>query len=201
MRIRSAPPRGFSLPELLAVLLVLGLVAALAVPAFGEISSQLSLRAACADVAAIFNKARMHAAFERRDTGVKWISAGGDVVLTIYEDGNGNGVLSADIRSGVDRRVAGPFSMKGKHPGVTFSFVPRFSGPDPGGAAIGDLSDPIRFGRSDICSFSPLGHSSPGSVYLSNGRSRQAVVRVGPMSSTIQILEWESGAKAWRKRW
>jgi len=39
---------------------------------------------------------------------VKWVSGNGDIVLTMFEDGNGNGVLSADIREGKDRLVAGP---------------------------------------------------------------------------------------------
>ncbi len=193
--------RGTSLPELLVVLAILGLVFALSVPALSDLLAEEGLQAAAREVSAILTAARARAVFQGAEVGVKWISAGGDLVLSVHQDRNGNGVTTAEIRNGVDRLVAGPYWLRGKYPGISFSFVPGFDDLDPGGAPIGDLGDPLRFGRSDICSFSPLGKASPGSVYLSNGKRRQAAVRITPSNAKIQIFTWHGKSLKWIKRW
>jgi len=192
---------GTSLPELLVVFLILGLVFALSVPALSDLLAEEGLQTAAREVSAILTTARARAVFQGTEVGVKWISSGGDLVLSVYQDGNGNGVTTADIKKGVDRLVAGPYWLRGKYPGISFSFVPGFDDLDPGGAPIGPLTDPLRFGRSDICSFSPLGKASPGSVYLSNRKRRQAAVRVTPANAKIQIFTWHGKSLKWIKRW
>ncbi len=194
--------RGVTLPDLLASLAVLAVVTALGVPALSGVFSQSMLREAARDVANVFNRARLRALDTGRDVGVKWLSSGGDVTFTLYEDRNGNGVLTADIRSGIDRPIGAPFSVRGRFPRATASFLTDFPGGDPAGGSpgsVGDLSDPIRFGRSDICSFSPMGHASPGSVWLSDGQGRQTVVRVSPMTAQIQIHDWCAPRRTWIK--
>jgi type II secretory pathway pseudopilin PulG len=193
--------RGTSLLELLVVLLILGLVAVLSVPALSDLLAEEGLATATREVSAILNAARARAIFQGVEVGVKWISSGGDLVLSVYQDGNGDGVTTADIRRGVDRLVAGPYWLRGKYPGISFSFVPGFNDLDPSGAPIGDLTDPLRFGRSDICSFSPLGKASPGSVYLSDRKRRQAAVRVTPANAKIQSFTWHGKSLKWIKRW
>ena len=43
--------------------------------------------------------------------------------------------------------------------------------------------------------------ASPGSIYLSDRRSRQALVRVSPITSSIHIWDWQPGSKKWVRRW
>lgn len=200
MKRPSRRTAGYALVELLAVLLILGFLFAVGLPALAQISAQISLKTACVDLASMLNQVRAQAAFDGKDVGVKWQLTEDDLIYTVYADGNGNGILSDDIRRGIDPRVAGPVSLKKRYPGITFSFFPGFKGADPGGAPIGDLSDPIRFGRSDICTFSPMGRATPGSLYMSNGRDRQAVIRVSPMSAALQVYDWVPGARKWTKR-
>src|SRR5450631_3141846 len=113
--------RGTSLLELLVVLLILGLVAVLSVPALSDLLAEEGLATATREVSAILNAARARAIFQGVEVGVKWISSGGDLVLSVYQDGNGDGVTTADIRRGVDRLVAGPYWLRGKYPGISFS--------------------------------------------------------------------------------
>ena len=61
----------------------------------------------------------------------------------------------------------------------------------------GTLSgDPIRFGRSDILSFSPLGTATPGTFYLV-GDGAQAAVRVTGGSARVRLMVWRGN---WRER-
>jgi type II secretory pathway pseudopilin PulG len=201
----SHPPlrsscRGITLPELVVSLALTGMITATALPALSNILKKTSIDAATTDVALVFTLARNRAILSGRDAGVKWYAKADDVVLTLYEDGNGNGVMTADIQKGVDRLVAGPYWMKGKYPHITFSFLRDFNWLDPSGNPIGNLADPIRFGRGDICTFSPDGQASPGSVYLSNGVDKQSVVRVSPASGRIQIFDFEPKKRKWVRR-
>jgi hypothetical protein len=62
----------------------------------------------------------------------------------------------------------------------------------------GDLAgDPIRFGSSDILSFSPLGTATPGTFYLA-GDFAQAAVRVTGGSARVRLMVWRGGR--WRER-
>ena len=57
--------------------------------------------------------------------------------------------------------------------------------------------DPVRFGVSDILSFSPLGTATPGTFYLA-GDAGQAAVRVTGGSARVRLMVWRSGR--WRER-
>jgi hypothetical protein len=115
--------------------------------------------------------------------------------FSVYADGNLNGVLADDIRRGIDRRVSGPFRLDGKAPGVWVGInrgVPAIP-PDTG---ILDTRDPIRFGRSNMVSFSPLGTATPGTFYLA-GESLQAAVRVVGGTARVRLMVWRG---TWRER-
>jgi hypothetical protein len=56
--------------------------------------------------------------------------------------------------------------------------------------------DAIRFGRSDILSFSPLGTATPGTFYLS-GDGAQAAVRVTGGSARVRLMIWRG---SWQER-
>ncbi len=201
MRTRPHTSRGFSFSEITAVVAILGVVTAMALPALTRFENNAAFRGACNEVAHLLVMARDRAILKGQETGLRWVASGGDLVFTMYEDGNRNGVLTDDIKKGIDKKVFGPFSLRGKYPGIAFAFVAGFSSPDPSGNPIGNLGDPIRLGSSNICSFSPLGKASPGTIYVSNGRERQAAVRITPTSAKIQVLEWTGPTTKWVRRY
>ncbi len=51
----------------------------------------------------------------------------------------------------------------------------------------------------DICSFSPLGESTPGSIYLWDGRDRMAVVRVYGRTGKVRTLYYRRGERGWTR--
>lgn len=189
--------RGLTVFEASTAALIVAFAVSLAAPAYQEILSQFMLRQACVDVATHCYRAQALAAIERKDVGIRWILVDGDLTITAYQDGNGNGILSKDIKRGIDRPVFGPISLKGRHPSITFSFLPGFAGLDPNQDPPGDLDDPIRFGRSNISTFTATGQASPGSVYLSNSRNRQGMVRISPVSGQIRTFEYFPTLRQW----
>ncbi|MBK8594297.1 MAG: prepilin-type N-terminal cleavage/methylation domain-containing protein [Holophagales bacterium] len=193
--------RGVTLFELLTVLSILSLTAGLSSAAVHTFARMTSLRAASQEVASVFSQARSRALHRNAYSGVKWIARDGDLSLEIHDDGDGDGVRNDDIESGVDPLVFGPISVKNRWPKVRVGFIPGFLGRDPKGNPVGDLSDPIRFGHSDIASFSPVGDCSPGSVWLGDGQDRQALVRLTPGSATIGIYEWVGARRTWLRTW
>ena len=59
------------------------------------------------------------------------------------------------------------------------------------------LDDPIRFNRSDLASFSPMGAATPGSVYISDQRSNLVVVRVTSRTGRVRVLRYDYDTEVW----
>ena len=188
--------RGFSLIEALTVSAIVLVMAGVAAPYFRahfadahilgagqQFKSHFRLAWSTAVRSGVYTAIR----FERFDDG--------RVFYSVYSDGNGNGVLSADIARGHDKRIAGPFSLSGGAPGVSVAINPGVPDPTPGNGLLS--GDPVRFGKSDILSFSPLGTATPGTFYLA-GDSVQAAVRVNGGSARVRLMIWRGGK--WRER-
>src|SRR5207253_7762094 len=71
-----------------------------------------------------------------------------DVCSSDLVDGNGDGVRTADITKGIDRRVGAIECLPDNYVGVDFGLLPGLPPLDPGGPAPG--SDPIKLGNSDL---------------------------------------------------
>ena len=89
----------------------------------------------------------------------------------VYVDGNGNGVRTRDIQRGEDQRIGSVEHLSDHFAGVDFGVLPGLPPVDAGSAAPG--TDPIKLGASSILTFTPLGTSSSGSLYLRGRRNRR----------------------------
>jgi hypothetical protein len=186
---------GISAVGLLWTLALGGTVLALATPGLKNLESSVSVRSAAGEVGVAMYRARATAIARNVNVGLKFRRNGDRYEWTIYADGNGNGIRSGDITSGVDKPLASfTWSRNDVLPGIlTGQRVP-----DPSGSGFLDRpDDPIRFNASDICSFSPLGESTPGSVYLWDGRDRMAVVRVFGRTAKMRTLYYRRGERTW----
>ena len=117
----------------------------------------------------------------------------------MVEDGNGNGLRTAEVRRGVDPTVSGPHHLQDQVEDVRLGFPPGGPFPriPPRTGNIVDTDDPVQFGRSDIVAFSPLGRSSSGTLYVTDGRRGLfAIVLFGP-ATRARVWRYDSVGGKW----
>lgn len=191
---------GFQLLELLIGLVILSLFATLVTPSLVRASAGLRVRLAATEIAGIMRRARSLAVVRSAKVAVKFRTRGdGRVTYTLYRDGDGDGVLNRDIDRGIDPPLTGTRALVHMGSDVHFGFPPGPAPREPRGRRrMTRLDDPIRFNRSDLASFDPLGTSTPGSVYLTDGRDRLAVVRLYHRTGKVEILTYDPETETWR---
>ena len=191
---------GFSLLELMVVIAVLSILL-LSAPRIVTWSLGLQVRLAAWELVSTLRQARSTAIRLGVNVGVKFrTSDNGSVSFTLYQDGDRDGVRNKDIESGVDPRLGLPRQLHHFGRRVAFGFPAGVRPRDPGDPRrrLGNLRDPIRFNRSDLASFGPLGGSTPGSLYLSDGRFHLVVVRVYGRTGKVKILRYDVRSERWR---
>jgi hypothetical protein len=190
--------RGHTLIETLTVVALIVTLAGVGVPWLRAFLVEARLLGAGRQFKAEFLHARSLAVRGARNTAIRFEKdADGRWLYATYADGNRNGVLAADIRAGVDRRIAGPRRLDGGAAGVFVGIHPDVPAPPPEGGTL-DPARPIQFGSAFMLSFSPLGTATPGTFYLA-GEARQAAVRVTPGTARVRLLVWSRGRR-WTER-
>jgi prepilin-type N-terminal cleavage/methylation domain-containing protein len=189
-------PDGFTLLEMAVALAVLAVLFALGLPQVRAYSEHAYVEAAGRAFEGEFRHAQSIAVRSRAQTALVFEADDDPPTYALYADRNHNGVRRADIRTGVDERLAGPFALAAGLPDVRVAILPGLRQIPPATGLL-DPSDPIRFGNSDILSFSPLGTATPGTFYLA-GRHLQAAVRVVAGTARVRLLVCRPGGR-WRE--
>jgi len=188
---------GYSLVELIVCLAISLMLAGLAAPAV--LGARDIVRAASAGdhLAAILQRARTEALKRNSHVAVRFEADGSSSRYALYVDGNGDGVRTAQIASGLDHQLQASESVEQHFPGVGFGMADGV--PTVDGEGTGD-GDPIRVGRSRMISFSPAGTCTPGTVYLLGRGRQQLAVRVLGSTGRIRTLQFNFAAAAWQAR-
>jgi prepilin-type N-terminal cleavage/methylation domain-containing protein len=178
--------RGRTLIELLLVLAIVLVAASMLIPGLRAYSQEAQLMGAAQAFRGRFREAYSIAIKKNVATAIRFETVGGVTFYSLYVDGNHNGVLSADIQRGRDRRIEGPLRLDAGASGVRVGINPGVPAIPPDRGTL-EPDDPIRFGRSNMLSFSPMGTATPGTFYLA-GESAQAAVRVTPGTARVRIM-------------
>ena len=137
----------------------------------------LAARVAAAKLLAVSRAATVALRFEQHD---------GRVLFGTVIDGNGNGVRTADLTVGIDRRIEPPIELGAHYPGVVIGLAPDT--PE---------TDPVQVGSANLWSFTPVGTATPGSVYVRGPDGTQWVVRVFGGTGRARVLRYEPARRAW----
>lgn len=187
---------GFSPPEVCAVVAIIGVLALCAVPAFASYRRRASMAAAAAELRSIVRGVRARAIARNRHCGVKFMKTGREWTYSLYEDGDGDGIHTDDIERGTDRRYFGPAIVM---PSAHLATIGLLSTTvrDPEGDLLLPTASAVQFNRSAICSFSPTGSGTPGSVYLIDQAGQLFVARVYGASGRVRVLRYQAMRQKW----
>jgi prepilin-type N-terminal cleavage/methylation domain-containing protein len=189
---------GFSLLELVTVVAIIGLIVAVSLPSFRYLSERSAVAAAAAELRSIVREARSHAIVHGRNTAVRFELHDGEWLYSIYVDGDYDGVRTDDIAKGIDRRIAGPRAVLPHASNVKIGLPPRRL-PDPDGKGwIEAGASPVRFSVSRLCSFSPRGSGTGGTVFLTDGKSMAAAVRVYGPTGRVRVERFREVTGRWQ---
>jgi len=191
---------GYQLIELLIAMAISSLVLAIGIPPLLNLAAGLRVELAAAEVASAFHVARAYAIRHDANVGLKFsVDPDGTVTWALYRDGDGDGVLTPDIASGDDPEVLPRSRLAHLGRQIRFGFPPGRAPRDPGNPQrrLDDLDDPIRFNRSDIASFTPIGTSTPGTVYITDGMRHLSAARIFGRTGRIYRLSYDVEKERW----
>lgn len=192
----SRQRRGFTLIELLIVVAIVGLMISITLPSFAKMRRRAALQAAASELRSQFRLARSRAIARNVNCGLKFLLLGGEWHFALYEDGDDDGVRNDDIKSGKDRLIARPRVVFPGSKIVAIGLL-DITIKDPDGDSLSPTKSPVVFNASTICSFSPLGQSTPGTIYITDRGTDLYAVRVFGTSAKIRVLRYLRGAGRW----
>jgi hypothetical protein len=177
---------------LMALSLML-IVTTFAAPLTASVVDAGRVRQAATFAAVRLRFARQQAVARSASTGLVFDQVGARWLIRICVDGNGNGLRRADIRNGIDPCPEGPLDMSVMFPGVRVAVDGTIPGPD------GDppSTDPVRFGSSNLASFSPNGTCTGGSLFLRSAQGVQYAVRIAGVTGRLRTLRYDAAARSW----
>jgi Tfp pilus assembly protein FimT len=165
------------------VVLLTGILSAAAIPMVTAAAGATRVRGTARLVATRCGLARAQAVARHASVGVV-ISADDDAVwLSTFQDSNGNGVRTAEVRDGTDAPVDRPSAL-----------VPTGAGID---VAVNDPLAPLRTSDRALLSFSPTGTASSASVYLSGRDGTRFAVRVLGATGRVRIQRLDTRTGQW----
>ncbi len=189
---RDAREVGASLIELVIALGIASVLMGLAVPATATAIDAGRAQQAAGFLAGQFRDARQRAIMSTAATGLVFDRLNGRWIISVCADGNGDGLHRADLRTGRDPCTA-QIDLTALFPGVAIAVDAALRGPE------GDPStaDPVKFGSSDIASFSPSGGCTSGSLFVRSANGIQYVIRVAGVTGRTRILRYQPGTRTW----
>ena len=138
----------------------------------------------------------MEAVKRSADVALQFVQTSQGYTYTVYVDGNGNGIRTLDIQRGEDPRLSSVEHLDDNFAGVDFGVLPGLPPVDAGSAAPG--TDPIKLGSSSILTFTAVGTSSSGSLYLRGQRNLQYVIRILGETGKTRVLKFDQRARQWK---
>ncbi|MGE5246383.1 MAG: Tfp pilus assembly protein FimT/FimU [Betaproteobacteria bacterium] len=140
-------------------------------------------------------RVRAEAIARSADVGIRFDRTAEGYAYTTYVDGNGNGIRTVEIQSGIDAELLPAERLPEKFSGVDFGVLSELPAVDSGSAPPG--TDPIHVGSSGTATFTPSGTASSGSLYIRGKGSTQWVVRIFGTTGRTRLLKFDPIRRRW----
>ena len=196
---RRPAERGASLLETVVAAGLLVSVAGLSMPMLTAARHQHLVASAARYLAGRIMLARAEAVRSGSAVGLRFVNRDGRIFFRPYRDGDGDGVRTSDIGSGVDHPLGEETAIGDLFDGVHFALgaaVPQVGSTGPAGTD----ADPVRFGVADTLSLTPFGTASSGTLYLRSREGHQVALRVLGATARVQHHVFDFRAGRWRIR-
>jgi len=182
--------------ELVVVLGFAATATATALPRMLTRLDEARVAGAARYLAARFYGTRIEAITRATEVAMRFTPTNAGFIFAVFVDGNGNGVLARDIDHNVDRQLHSAELLSSQFSGVDFGALPGLPAIDAGSPAPGD--DPIRFGAGNMVSFSALGTSSTGTLYIRGRGDAQYAIRLVGATARVRTYRFDSRSGEWR---
>lgn len=193
-RVFASASAGWTATELVVAMAIGAVVLGISAPMVANVKDASRVRHAAGYVASRFRAARQQAVAEERSVAVVFDQDASGWTFRLCADENGNGLRRAELAAGVDTCSEGPLIVSALFPGVTVDVDPTIPGPD----NTAPSADPVRFGTSNIASFSPVGSCTSGSLYLRSAQGTQYAIRVHGVMGRTRILKYHPELQVWK---
>ena len=189
--------RGLTLMEVLLAVALVAVLLGLSLPALTTRRDAVQLLGAARYLANEVARARAVAVRRGVPVGLRFTLDSDGYYVQAYVDGNGNGVRRADIAGGVDQSLGTQFRIRDRFPRVLIARDPAVP---PIGGAGGAVSGPVRLGRANTLTVTPLGTATSGTIYLRSQGGHHAAVRVLGATGRVRVMTFDAGGGGWRSR-
>ncbi len=189
--------RGAALVDILATLALILITTVMVAPVIGGTLDREHTIVGAQHLAGQLQRARMESLKRSAAVAVRLELIGERAAARLYVDGNGNGVLQRDIDRGTDPPLAAVEWLDAHARDVSLRINQPVTDAD-GAGSLEAGSDPLRIGRTALVTFSPLGSSSSGTLYVAAHRGPQMAIRVYGASGRVRVLMFDARARQWR---
>ncbi|MFQ5767070.1 MAG: Tfp pilus assembly protein FimT/FimU [Acidobacteriota bacterium] len=182
-------------------LAVVGLALLISLPGLAESVRRERLDSATRSLVRLLSAARWQALLQGTSMGLRLeLLSDHDLRWRVFRDGDGDGMRRDDMNNGTDPAMGPPGLLSRLAPGVKADILPGYRVPrlPPQTGSLPRLQDPVKFGASNMATFSPLGGARSGSLYLSDGVRMNALV-VNGTTGRLRIFRFDTSKNHWKE--
>lgn len=194
--MRITTTNGYSAVELLFVVSLSVTLGGMAIPQLLTTLEDYRAAGAARYLVTQIQHTRMDAVNRSVNVAIQFSNTGSGFTYATYVDGNGDGVRTEDIDQALDRRLGTVERLPDKFPGADFGVLPDLPAVEAGSPPPG--TDPIKLGVSNLLSFSALGTSSSGSVFIRGRATAQYAIRVFGETGRVRLFKFDARAQRWK---
>lgn len=188
--------RGAALIDIIVATALCFVMAAVAVPVIGGTLDRERTIVGTRYLSGQLQRARLESLRRARAVALRIEVIDGRTMLRLFEDGNGNGVLQRDIDRSIDVPLSPPAWLDEHARDVSLRINQPITDIS-GAATLEQGDDPLRIGNTSLVTFSPVGSSTSGTLYVAAHQGPQMAIRVFGATGRVRVLMFDARMRQW----